>query len=192
MNASMKASIRIAALALLAAAGAHAGAQQKIVPAQSEIGFVSRQMGVPVEGRFKTFDGEIAFDPKQPEAARIGLTIALGSVSLGVAETEAELAKPEWFSTRQFPTASFESTSVRPVAPSRFDIAGKLRIKGLARDVVVPVTLARNGTDTIASGTFVVKRLDFKIGDGDWKDTSLVADDVQVRFKLTLRGVAPD
>ena len=42
---------------------------------------------------------------------------------------------------------------------------------------------------TTASGSFVLKRLAFRIGDGDWKDTSMVADDVQVRFKLALTGV---
>jgi len=45
--------------------------------------------------------------------------------------------------------------------------------------------------NTTASGTFAIKRLDFRIGDGDWKDTSLVADAVQVRFKLVLTGVGP-
>jgi polyisoprenoid-binding protein YceI len=36
----------------------------------------------------------------------------------------------------------------------------------------------------------VIKRLDFKIGEGDWADTSMVANDVQVKFKLQLNGVA--
>jgi hypothetical protein len=33
--------------------------------------------------------------------------------------------------------------------------------------------------------------LAFKIGDGAWADTSMVADEVQVKFKLQLSGVAP-
>jgi polyisoprenoid-binding protein YceI len=189
----MKASIRTwlggAALAVLAAAAAPACAQQKLVPAQSEIVFVSKQMGVPVEGRFKKFDAQLAFDPKNPEAAKIGLTIDLGSVALGVAETEAELAKPDWFSTRQFPQATFQSTGVKQNAPGKLEVAGKLSIKGISRDVVVPVALAQNGAQTTASGGFTLKRLDFKIGDGDWKDTSMVANDVQVKFKLALTGV---
>jgi polyisoprenoid-binding protein YceI len=53
----------------------------------------------------------------------------------------------------------------------------------------VPVALAQAGGTTTASGAFVIKRLDFKIGDGDWKDTSMVANDVQVKFKLALTGV---
>jgi polyisoprenoid-binding protein YceI len=191
MNTSIKINcyVGVVALALLAAAAAPACAQQKLVPAQSEISFVSKQMGVPVEGRFKKFDAQVAFDPKKPEASKIGIAIDLGSVALGVAETEAELAKPDWFATRQFPQATFQSTTVKQSAPGKFDVAGKLSIKGISRDLVVPVALAQSGPNTTASGSFAVKRLDFKIGDGDWKDTSMVANDVQVKFKLTLTGV---
>lgn len=180
-----------AALALGAALAAPAWAQQKLVPAQSEIAFTSKQMGVPVDGKFKTFDAQVAFDPKQPQAAKIAFTIELGSATLGSAETEAELVKPDWFNTKMFPQATFQSSSVKATAPGKFDVAGKLTIKGASHDVNVPVALTQAGANTTASGSFVIKRLDFKIGDGDWKDTSMVANDVQVKFKLTLSGVGP-
>ena len=177
------------AAALLATAALPVFAQQKLLPEQSEIAFTSRQMGVPVDGKFRKFDAQVAFDPKKPEAARISMTIDLASVALGAAEVEAEVAKPDWFSTRQFPQASFQSTTVKPLGGNRFDVAGKLGIKGTSRDVVVPVSLSQAGGSTTASGSFTIKRLDFRIGDGDWKDTSMVANDVQVKFKLTLAGV---
>ena len=53
----------------------------------------------------------------------------------------------------------------------------------------MPVTLSQSGGYTTATGAFVIKRLDFRIGDGEWKDTSMVANDVQVKFKLSLTGV---
>src|SRR5205814_8224955 len=95
------------ALALLASTALPAGAQQKLLPAQSDISFVSKQMGVPVEGKFKRFDAQVVFDPKKPEAAKIAMTIDLASVSLGTAETEAELAKPDWSATKQLPQSRF-------------------------------------------------------------------------------------
>ena len=165
-------------------------AQQRLLPAQSEISFTSRQMGVPVQGRFRAFEAELEFDPKQPEAARITLRIDLASAAIGTAETEVELAKPGWFDTRRFPQASFVSSSVKSTGPGRYDVAGKLTFKGTSRDLVVPVTLVQAGAGTSASGSFMIRRLDYRIGDGDWSDTSLVADEVQVRFKLALMGIA--
>ncbi len=176
------------ALSLFAAS---ATAQQKLVPAQSEIAFTSKQMGVPVDGKFKRFDAQIAFDPKNPATSKIAFTIELASATLGSAETEAELAKPDWFALKSFPQAQFQSSAVKSSGPAKFDVAGKLTIKGTSRDVVVPVTLAQSGGTTTATGSFAIKRLDFKIGEGDWKDTSMVADDVLVKVKLAVSGVPP-
>ena len=166
-------------------------AEPKLVPAQSEIAFTSKQMGVPVDGKFRKFEAQVAFDPKQPEAAKIGFTIDLASASLGAAETEAELAKPDWFNTKAFPQATFQSTSVKALGGGKFDVSGKLVIKSASRDVIVPVVVTQAGPNTTAAGSFAIKRLDFKIGDGDWKDTSMVADPVQIKFKLLLTGVSP-
>jgi polyisoprenoid-binding protein YceI len=55
--------------------------------------------------------------------------------------------------------------------------------------VVVPVTLAQNGVTTTATGAFPIKRLAFRIGEKEWADTSMVADEVQVKFKIALTGV---
>lgn len=188
----MKTYLAISLLALGAAFAAFAAPPayaQQLVSAGSEIAFTSKQMGVPVDGKFRKFDAKVTFDPKKPEAANIGFTVDLASVSLGVAETEAEIVKPEWFDTKKFPQATFQSTAVKATGAGKYEVAGRLTIKGTAQNVVVPVALAQSGGTTTASGSFVLKRLAFRIGDGDWKDTSMVADDVQVRFKLALTGI---
>ncbi len=177
--------------ALLGGVAFPACADQKLVPAQSEISFVTKQMGVPVDGKFRKFDAQLAFDPKKPEAAKISFTIDLASASIGTAETEAELAKPDWFNTKLFPQATFAATGVKALGGGKFEVSGKLAIKSIGQDVVVPLTLVQAGANTTASGAFAIKRLDFKIGEGDWKDTSMVADAVQVKFKLVLTGVGP-
>jgi polyisoprenoid-binding protein YceI len=168
-----------------------AHAEPALLAAQSEIAFTSKQMGVPVDGKFRKFDAQIAFDPKKPETAKIGFTIDLASASLGAPETEAELAKADWFNTKAFPQATFQSSAVKALGGGKFEVSGKLVIKAASRDVVVPVALTQAGANTTASGAFAIKRLDFKIGDGDWKDTSMVADPVQIKFKLVLTGVGP-
>lgn len=164
-------------------------AQQKLIPAQSEIGFVSKQMGVPVEGKFKKFDAQISFDTAKPETSKIAFTIDTGSATLGSPESDAELPKAPWFGVAKFPQATFQSGAVKAVGGGKYEVAGKLSIKGNVRDVVVPVALAQAGAVTTATGAFTIKRLAFKIGEGDWADTSMVADDVQVKFKLALSGV---
>lgn len=177
-------------LALVAAALSPlvAQAQQALVPAQSEVVFVSRQMGVPVEGRFKTFSAQVAFDPAKLATSTIAFTVDTGSADIS-REANAELPKATWFNVAAFPKATFQSSSIKRVNASQFEVAGKLSIKGLSSDVVVPVTLAQSGATTTATGAFPIKRLAFRIGEREWADTSMVADDVQVKFKIALTGV---
>ena len=177
------------AAALTAAFAAPAFAGQALLPAQSSISFVSTQMGVPVQGHFAKFGGEVAFDPAQPAAAKIALTIETGSATLGVKETDAELAKADWFNVAKFPQATFTSSAVKPLGGGKFEVAGQLAIKGKSQPVTVPVTLAQKDGITTASGEITIKRLAFDIGGGDWGDTSMVADDVKVNFMLALSGV---
>lgn len=182
--------LAIAAAALTIAEPACAQAKPaQLVAAQSELGFTSKQMGVPVDGRFKRFDAQLSFDPKKPETSKVAFTIDLASVSLGAPELETELAKAPWFDTKKMPQASFQSTTVKAVGPARYEVAGKLTIKGQTRDIVVPIALAQAGAVSTATGGFVLKRLEFKIGDGEWADTSMVANDVNVKFKLAFNGI---
>lgn len=172
---------------LLAAASAIA--QQKLDPARSEIQFVSKQMGVPVEGSFKRFDALINFDPAKPQAAKLRFTIDTASASFGAPQTDAELPKAVWFNVVKFPQATFESSTMKGLAPGKFEVSGKLTMKGKATDIVVPVALTQSNGVTTAQGNFTLKRLLFNIGEAEWADTSMVADDVLVKFKLTLTGV---
>ncbi|WP_295641421.1 YceI family protein [uncultured Methylibium sp.] len=183
------ASAALLTLALADPAVAQA-APAKLLPG-SEIGFVSKQMGVPVSGKFTRFDAQIAFDPRKPETGKVGFTIDIGSATIGDPETDRELPKAPWFNAAKFPQASFQSSSIKALGGGRFEVAGKLAIKGNSQDVVVPVALTQSGGNSTATGAFAIKRLAFKIGEGEWTDTSMVADEVQVKFKLALTGVGP-
>ena len=181
----------LAAAALLVAQPAFA--QQKLNPAQSEVGFQFKQMGVPVDGKFTKFDAQVSFDTSKLATSKVNFTVDIASATLGDKATDAELPKATWFNTAKFPQATFASSSIKALGAGKFEIAGKLSIKGVAQDVVVPVTMTQAGAGatavTTAVGTFPMKRLTYKIGEGEWADTSMVADPVQVKFKLALTGI---
>lgn len=181
--------ITLTSAALLAVAALPAAAQQKLLPAQSELGFVVKQMGVPVSGHFKKFDAQVSFDAAKLAQAKVVFTVDMGSATLGAPEMDTELPKAPWFNAPKFPQATFTSSGFKSLGVGKYEVAGKLSIKGQSRDVVVPLAMSQSGAVTVASGVVPIKRLAFKIGGGEWADTSMVADDVQVKFKFALSGV---
>ena len=182
---------RIPLAIALCAAPAVPALAQKVLPAQSEIAFVTKQMGVPVDGKFKKFDAQITLDPKKPEAGTVSFTIDTGSAAFGAPETDAEVPKPAWLNVAKFPQASFQSTAIKGLGTGKFEVAGKLTIKGNTHDVLVPVVVTQAGANSSAAGSFTIKRLEFKVGEGEWADTSMVANDIVVKFKLALTGLGP-
>lgn len=182
-----------AALILAASVAALAGAEPmaQLAPGSSQIGFVSKQMGVPVEGQFRKFDAQVAFDPKKPEGGTVALQVDMASATLGVPQSDAELPKAPWFDTARFPKASFQSSAIRGLGGGRFEIAGRLTIKGQTQELVVPVTITQSADRSTAAGSFTIQRLAFKVGEGEWADTAMIGDEVQVRFKLVLTGLRP-
>ena len=178
-----------ACLALCFTAAVQAVEPAKLLTAQSEVRFVTKQMGVPVDGRFKRFDAKVELDPQHPESGHVGFSIDMLSASLGVPESDAEMPKPIWFNAAKFPQATFESTTIKGMGGGRFEISGKLSIKGVSRDLVVPVQFTQAAGTSTATGAFTLKRLDYKIGEGEWADTTVVANDVQVSFKLLFSGI---
>jgi polyisoprenoid-binding protein YceI len=152
-------------------------------------------MGVPVEGKFTKFTAQVALDPKAPAAGSVGFSIDTGSARFGSAELDAEVPKPTWLNVPKFPQATFQSTSIKAAGADKFEVAGKLSIKGASRDIMVPVLVVQTGSGaalaSTATGSFTLKRLDFKVGEAEWADTSLLGNDIVVKFKLVLTGLAP-
>ena len=181
-------------LALLATTPTPARAQPaaaRLLPAGSEIVFTTRQMGVPVEGRFTRFSAQIVLDPQRPEGGSVAFSIDTTSARFGAAELDAELPKPVWLNAARFPQASFQSSAVKALGGGRFEVTGTLSLKGITQPLQVPVQLTQDGATRTAAGRFTLKRLAFQVGEAEWADTSLLADEVQVRFKLQLAGPAP-
>lgn len=156
----------------------------KTDPAKSSVSAVFRQMNVPVEAKFRKFTAQIDFDSAKPEASKAAIEIDIASFDLGDPDYNKEVQKKEWFHTAQFPKASFVSSALKADGAGKFDVAGKLTMKGKTADVRFPLTMKKDGANQVFEGALPVKRLAFNIGEGEWKDTSMVADEVVIKFRV--------
>lgn len=151
---------------------------------QSSISFVYKQMNVPLAGGFKQFNAQLSFDPAQPAAAKAEINIELASIDAGSAEANDEVAGALWFNTKTFPTARFVAATIKPLGNNRFEVVGKMSIKGKTRAITTPATFHQDGTRAVFEGNLVLQRADFGIGEGMWADFGTVANEVQIKFHL--------
>lgn len=172
-------------LASVLASAVAIAAPLKTDPAKSSVTATFKQMGVPVEAKFKQFTAQIDYDAAKPAASKASVEIQTGSFDLGDPDYNKEVTKKEWFNAAQFPKASFVSTSIAPAGAGKLTVNGKLSIKGRSADVSFPLSVKTEGGKQVFEGQLPIKRLAFNIGEGEWKDTSMVADEVVIKFRVT-------
>ena len=99
------------------------------------------------------------------------------------------LRSEDLFAVKKFPQAHFSATQFTKTAAG-YEAVGKLTLRGTTHDLRVPFTFrtATEGGAPVAymSGKASLKRLDYGVGQGDWKATDQVGNEVGVSFALRL------
>ena len=174
---------------------AHAVEYTQVQADKSSVQFNYQQMGVKMDGRFRKFSSQLSFDPAKPTAARASFDIELASIDTGSAEADQEVAGKPWFNSAAFPVARFVSSSVKPLGNNRYEVAGKLTIKGKTQDLSFPASFATQGAGDksgvvggVFEGGFTLRRADFSIGEGSWAKFDIVANDVGIKFRIAVQG----
>lgn len=180
----MKKLLVFAACLLLATTGVLA-APRPLVRTGSQVGFVVKQMGVPVSGEFQRFDAEIDLDATHPEKSSASLKIEIGSLTTGDEEADAVAVDSDWLDKAHAPYATFKSSSIRVLGNGRYEARGSLSIRNRAKDIVVPFAIQdRPDGKSVITGSFVIKRADFGIGGGMWNEGGVVAEEIPVNVRL--------
>ena len=173
------------ALGAALAPAAQAVAYNQVQANKSQITFGYKQMGVAMDGKFNEFTSTLKFDPAKPAEGKAVFDVALASIDAGTEEANGEVAGKDWFNTAAFPQAHFESGAIKALGDNKFEVSGKLTIKGKTIDVVVPSSFKEEGEKGIFAGSFTIRRGDFAIGEGSWSTFDIVANDIQVKFTIT-------
>lgn len=153
---------------------------------KSSVTATGKQMGVPVTGKFKKMSGDVVFNPSQLATAKAKIEIDVGSYDMGMADYNQNVIGAEWFNAAKFPKSSFVSTGIKAAAANSYVVTGQFSLKGKTQNVSFPVTVKTEGVDQVFDGVLTVKRNAFGVGSGDWADTSVVADDVAIKFHIVV------
>jgi len=148
----------------------------------SEISARFKQMGVPVSASFDRFEGHIQFDPAAPQNSSARITVDTASFDIGDEDYNAEVRKPEWLATEQYPQASFVSTSVSADAQGGFIAHGDFTLKGRTEARDIRFSTEADGDAQVFEGALTLSRKAYSIGDPDWNE--VLEDEVVINFRV--------
>jgi polyisoprenoid-binding protein YceI len=181
----------VAGLAWLGApaAGAAPVVHYALDPAKSSLEFNFDQAGAQNKGRFTRFQVSFDFSPESLSASRLEVTVEMSSADTGDQERDDTLRGADLFAAAKLPQSHYTATQFAKTA-SGYEAVGQLTLRGVTREVRVPFTF-RNATENgvavgYMSGRTTLRRLDFGVGQGEWKATDQLGNDVGVSFALRL------
>ncbi|MEX0759977.1 MAG: YceI family protein [Tistlia sp.] len=179
--------LALSILLLAVATGTPAAAQEapvwRVEHQASSLVFLFTQSGSETKGRFGTWSAEIAFDPEDLANSAVAVTIDLASADTGSGDRDQLLRSAPLFDVANHPQGRFVSTEI-VAAGEGYEARGELTLRGVTRQVVLPFVLEIEDERAEAEGRLEIRRLDYGIGQGQWQDTSMVADPVAILFEL--------
>jgi polyisoprenoid-binding protein YceI len=105
----------------------------------SEVLFQVRHLVTKVRGRFTDFTGTVSFDPDSAGQSRITFSINAASVDTAAPDRDQHLRSDDFFAVDTYPAITFVSSRVEKKSDERFDVTGTLTIRGVAKEVTLPV-----------------------------------------------------
>lgn len=186
----------IAALALAGSAFAAGAAPVKYTldAPGSLLRFTFEQAGANNTGRFGKYTADVTFAADNLAASKIDVSIDIASLDSGDKERDDTLKSADLFDPAKFPKARFVSSKITATGGGRYEAQGKLTIRNVTKDIKLPITFQTKGESGkevgYLAGRYTLKRLEYGVGQGDWKSTEWVKDDVVVTFSLKLLPAA--
>ena len=166
--------------------------------AHSAVSFRVKHFFTPTRGHFDGYDVDLSYDRENPENSSVRVTIPVAGIETGNDQRNGHLLSGDFFDAEAHPEMTFVSDRVEQVADDALLVKGTLTIKGIAREVDLPVKLlgvtdlpeelqqAFGGIREVASfeANLSVDRRDFGVGVGSWAATAVVGSKVDITIAL--------
>jgi polyisoprenoid-binding protein YceI len=171
------------------AAGSPAAASYTADTGQSRLEFVGVQAGAEFTGVFQKFAANVDFAPDALAGSRIDVQIDMNSVDSKDKDRDTTIRGKDVFDVARNPTAHYVTKSITKTAAG-YSAVGALTLRGVTKDVPIAFQFSPGAAGAKLSGSAKLNRLDFGVGQGDWKSTDTVGDAVKINFSLVLKPKA--
>ncbi len=117
----------------------------------TEAAFQVRHLLTKVRGTFREVKGTINWDKQNPANSAVEFRLQTASVDTGVAQRDGHLKSQDFFWAEKYPEIAFVSTKIVQKAKDQFDVTGNLTIRGVTKQITLPVTFNGEVKDPFGS-----------------------------------------
>lgn len=164
----------------------------EIDKAHSSIYFDIRHTYATVRGQFEDFSGTLQFDPDNMAVSSVKFEVKTKSINTGIPNRDNHLRSEEFFAVNQYPSMTFQSTSVKQKEGNQYILVGDLTIKGKTNEVAIVFTYFGMRENPLKKGKMVagfetrfsVDRLEYEVGPGKYFEMGVIGRNVDILISL--------
>ncbi len=143
----------------------------QIDPTHSHVSFAVRVLSVSTtRGRFHALRGHLHIDEQHPANSWVAASVEAASIDTHNKLRDAHLRSTAFFAVKQYPTITFQSTSVEHTGGQDYQVTGNLTMHGVTRPITFDVTYRGQSTQMgVRAGlraSAQINRTDFGVGRG--------------------------
>lgn len=157
--------------------------------ASSHLRFQSSVGGAPFAGSFERWRADIRFDPNNLGGSSVMVRVDTASARTGASERDQALPTADWFSTARFAQAVYVAKSFKSLDGGRYQALGALTLRGVTRPLVVSFQLAIKSGEARMTGTSMIDRHVFGVGQGQFAGADTVPFAVRLDIGIVARRV---
>lgn len=134
---------------------------QSIISQNSEVRFALSNLGLnTVRGTITGMEGNINFNTNDLSTSDFNVCVKVSTIETGISKRDEHLKEKDFFHESKYPTICFKSDSIKKT-PTGYETTGTLILRGVKKTVTIPFEYI----DKTFKGTFIIYRLDYKVGE---------------------------
>ena len=140
-----------------------------------------------VKGSFNTIEGFVELDVNRKENNKAIFYVEVNDINMNYIKYKELLLSNIFFDAQQFPKAVVDTKKFSFVNETELEMKVELTIKGKSEMVPLIINIKRLAEELVQiQSELMFSRTAFKIGIGNWKNTTILKDKIKLKTNLFL------
>ena len=141
-----------------------------------------------VTGKFNTFDGFVSLDLSNQNNNKALINVSIKSLDLNYKRYKDLVLSEVFFDAQKFPLGLIDTNNFNfNYEDNKINLIGELTIKGKSQNIPIDIEIIKLASELVqVKSEIFFSRNEFNIGTGNWKNTSILKDEIKIKANIFL------
>ena len=141
-----------------------------------------------VIGKFNEFDGFVSLDLSNQNNNKALINVRIDSLDINYKRYKDLVLSEVFFDSKKYPLGLIDTNNFKfNYEDNKINLTGELTIKGKSQNIPINIEVIKLASELVqVKSEISFSRNDFKIGTGNWKNTTILKDKIKIKANIFL------